>query len=311
MAMTANHLIMEGTTKSWFLKHEQPPQEEETGSECDLFDNFKYRVQYGAGSREYNQTYARCQAPAVLHSLVSCSNVASCMQHNETVRREHWDMLFDEGIRKYAPWSTPSSERVAVAAQDARLFGERPFRPRDHVEANEVSGIDSEKVYMEHQHDLAHRFNQGAVQLYDRLCKKTVGPINPYWMLRLPRGGQWRYAIDRVIGRTIAGTVCFIVENALSDGTVDDVLFRVDMNTAAGEGNSLHIVSSRPEGGVMALSDILLDSYPDPEVAHDGLSELTVTVVTQKEERPAPDSFMPMRRGAPISLFWGLIQLQK
>jgi len=256
---------------------------------------------------------ASCQVPTVLQSLVSCSNITSCTQHDEKVRHEHWDMMFDEGIRKYAPWSTPSSERVAVAAQDARLFGKFSFRPGGHGDPKEVSETASAKVYMEHQHDLAHRFSHGAVQLYDRPCKKTVGPISPYWMLRLPRSGQWRYAIDRVVGRTIAGTVCFTVEDVLSDGTVGDLLDRVDMNTAEAEGHSLHIVPNKPEGGVMAWSDVLLDSYPDPQIAHDGSVELTVTVVTQKEERSVAigDLLEPMRSRATISLLWGLIQFQK
>merc|ERR1711865_384285 len=101
------------------LKHEslsQPRKNKES------FENFTYRVQYGVGSRECNLAHANYQIgiPSVLQSLVSCNNMWSCTQHDEKVRHEHWDMMFDEGIRKYGPWSTPSSERVAVAAQDAK-----------------------------------------------------------------------------------------------------------------------------------------------------------------------------------------------
>lgn len=221
-------------------------------------------------------------------------------------------MIFDEGIRKYAPWSTPSAERVAVAAQDARLFGKHSFLPTGRGEPVEVSETESEKVYMEHQCDLAHRFNNGAVQLYD-WHRKTVGPISPYWMLRLPRSGQWRYVIDRVVGRTVAGTVSFIVENVPSDTTVEDLLDRVDMRTSGtAERQSLAIISHGPQPAVMAWSDVLMDSYPDPDIAHDGLSELTVTVVIQAQEHSeALWDTEPMRERPTISLFFGLIKFQK
>jgi len=306
MAMTANHLIMEGTTKSWFLKHENLPQRSKA-TDSETFESFKYRVQYGVGSRESNGT--QVAIPAELQSLVSCT--LPCTRHDEKVRHERWDMMFDEGIRKYAPWSTPSSERVAVAAQDARSFAKNPFRPRSGGESVHVSKTDTEKVYMDHQRDLAHRFNHGAVQLYDS-CELTVGPMNPYWMLRLPRSGHWRYVIDRVVGRTVAGTVSFTLENVMSDSIVGDLQEGVLITTA--DGHSLDVVSQGPEAAVMGWSDVLLDSYPDPEIAHDGLSELTVTVVTHNHEDPHESQeryLFENRPRATISLFFGLIKFQK
>lgn len=321
MAMTSNHLIMEGTTKSWFLKqHSKNKDKDKMLSQSDSMENFKYGVRYGGGSRECNQLRAndKIEIPAVLHSLVSSNNVLSRTQHDEKVRHEHWDMKFDEGIRKYGPWSTPSSERVAVASQDAKLslpssvrfanfFGTYSSHPEAHVQTCDT---ESEKVYMEHQHDMAHRFYHGAVQRYDTHFK-TVGPINPCWMLRLPRSGPWRCVIDRVVGRTLAGTVSFTVEQVFSDITVEDLLYRVDIDAAAGKGRSLDIVSHGSQAAVMAWSDVLLDSYPDPEMCHDGLSELNITVVTQEQEHDHEAMPYERRERAKISLFFGLIQLQK
>merc|ERR1711884_106736 len=132
-------------------------------------------------------------------------------------------MFTDEAIRKYAPWSTPSSERVAVAAKDTRLFQKLSVRPWEFQAVPQVAEPQDDTVYIEHQHDLAHRFDHGSVQLYDAR-QRTVGPISPFWMLRLPRSGQWRYAIGRVVGRNLAGSVSFTVEDVWSDSTVGDLL---------------------------------------------------------------------------------------
>jgi len=316
---------MEGTTKSWFFKIDNLSQHSKNKdkmlNQSDSLANFTYKVQYGLGSRECNQsrTNDKIGIPAVLQSLVSSDNMLCRTQHDEKVRYEHWDMKFDEGIRKYAPWSTPSSERVAVAAQDAKLslpssvrfaklFGKYSSHPGT---PDEFSEMDSEKVYMEHQRDMAHRFYHGAVQRYDT-CNTTVGPVNPYWMLRLPRSGPWRYVIDRVVGRTVAGTVSFTVEEVFSDSTVLDLLDRVDMSTAAAKGHRLDIISHGPQAAVMALGEVLLDSYDDPEMGPDGLSELNVTVVTQEQEHfKAFGDVFERRQPHVISLFFGLIKLQK
>jgi len=323
MAMTANHLIMEGTTKSWFLKDDT----DEENLQPENVKNFKYRVHYGVGSREHHQArtshacflngtiHVPMVIPAVLQSLVSCSDFPSAHQ-DQNVRCEHWNMLTDEVIRKYAPWSTPSSERVAVAAKDTKLCQDgswnlvvisqkSSFRPWG-LQAIQVVEAEHDKVYIEHQHDLAHRFDHCAVQLYDAR-ENTVGPISPFWMLRSPRSGQWRYVIGRVVGRTLAGTESFTVEDVWSDSTVGDLLDSVSMSI---DSTAFSVVSHGTNSEVLPWSEVLLNNYPDPEIAQDGVSELTVTVVAQEYKEhglPLEDH----REGHVISLFFGLISFRK
>jgi len=320
MAMTANHLIMEGTTKSWFLRDGMDNYTIRSSVDSSVQDkqalacqpenlkNLTYRVDYGVGAREHQQPCESSRAcvsgchgcmkiPSELQSLVSCSGFP-CVQHGEKVRHEHWSMLTDEVIRKYAPWSSPSSERVAVAAKDARLFQKRSTRPEG------VVGADNDDVYVKHQHDLAHRFDHGAVQLYDA-CRETVGPLSPFWMLRAPRSGQWGYVIGRVVARTLAGTVSFTIRDVWSDSTVGDLLSAVSGNT------TFCVVSQGMHAEVLEMSEVLLNHYPDPEIAQDGVSELTITVVGQQREKQQVP-FEHMRRERPtFSFFFGLISIQK
>jgi len=309
MAMTANHLIMEGTTKSWFLK-------DATTTGVDLnkpesFGNFKYKAQYGKGSREYCQDFLTCDGvkiPEYLHSLVSMAEIPP-VARGPKVQCEHWNMFTDEVIRKYAPWSTPSSERVAVAPQDAKLFRRSSSRPQSLEAVPEVSALDTDKVYEEHQHDLAYRFDQGSVQLYDT-HRRTVGPMNPFWMLKAPRQGKSRYLIDKVVGRTIAGTECFTMEDMWSDSTVATLLDESSMNGA--KDTRFSIVSQGSNSEILEWSDVVLANYPEPEVRQDGTSELSVTVVAQKMEEEVPwDELFEHRERPVIKLFWGLISFRK
>lgn len=289
--------------------------------------NLDYQAHYGTGSREQHQAcedssflgaispslppsrQVGMEIPTELQSLVSCSGLPSVC-HSPQVRREHLSMFTDEVIRKYAPWSTPSSERVAVAAKDARLFQKQLFRPKGFEATPQAGEVNSDMVYIEHQHDLAHRFDHGSVQLYDTR-RKTVGPMSPFWMLRMPRRGQWRYAIGRVIGRTLAGEVSFTVEDVWSDSTVGDLLDMVSMND---DDVNFSVISQGTHPEALPLSELLLNSYPEPEIAPDGVSELAVTVVAQEREKHvASPGDMPsyLRERPAISLFFGLISFRK
>merc|ERR1711976_1109988 len=106
------------------------------------------------------------------------------------------------------------------------------------------------------------------------------GPISPCWMLRMPRSGQWQYMIGRVFGRTLAGTVSFTVEDVWSDSTLGNLLDQVNMSSI--QHNRLDVVSWGPRSEKLSRSQVLLNSYPEPEIAHDGVSELNVTVVAQE-----------------------------
>lgn len=322
MAMTANHLIMEGTTKSWFLKHGMDKVQAQKRPEG--LHNLRYQVKYGVGSREHAQALGNypgnypgltqfsaqqvdMEIPIELQSLVSCTDTFSRTNQAQKARREYWNMCKDEVIRKYAPWSTPSSERVAVAPQDAQLFQKYSLRHSGAEKVTQASEAEEDKIYMEHQHDLSHRFDHGAVRRFD-LCRETVGPMNPSWMLRMPRSGLWRYVIGRVVGCTLAGTVSFVEEDVWSDCTVGCLLDGVGMNNPKA---SFSIVG--PHSEVDPWSEALLNSYPDPEIAHDGVTELTVTVVAQEKEEHddwVPQDWEPRQRPV-ISLFFGLIKLQK
>lgn len=318
MAMTANHLIMEGTTKSWFLKTGTSDAAKKPGGDSTP-TNFKYQVHYGVGSREHRQageSGQNCRAgrpvpvkiPAELRSIVSSGKIPSGPQG---VRCQHWSMFTDEVIRKYAPWSTPSSERVAVAPQDAQLFRNHSL-PVPAFSLQTISTQEDDEVYSAHQHDLVHRFDHGSVQLHET-CYKTVGPISPFWYLRLPRTGKWRSVIGRVVGRTLAGDVRFTVKDVWSDATVDDVLDMIDMPSL---GASFSIISPGTDAEVLLPSEVLSHNYPDPDVAQDGVTELTVTVVAQPLEQyngmRDDEGEMPRRWERPLlSFFFGLIKLQK
>lgn len=256
MAMTANHLIMEGTTKSWFMKHDHPRGDPtgkvDMGDEPRLqaLENFKYKARYWAGARERPQT--ALAIPAELPRLVCGADRLPNGAANGKVRHERWDSWVDEGLRKYAPWASPATDSWAPAPAPGE-----------------------DEAYVEHQRDLAHRFAHAT------RCK-TVGPIGPLWMLRAPRAGHWRYRLGIVTGATLAGDACFAVENLWSDCTVDDLLSSIP--AGVDEGRSLEIVSPVPDSQVLRRSDILMDHCLEPR-ASDGAGELALTVVIGKESR--------------------------
>jgi len=315
MGMTANHLIMEGTTKSWFLK-----QESASGKvELQKLQNFKYSAKRSAGFEASQRGTDDMQGgpgkamaiPAHLQDLVQSACPQFSGELDGGVRLEHWDTWFDEGIRKYAPWSSQSAERVAVASPDWQSFLEPLLGLSRSPPELAPSEPNDDQVYVEHQHDLAHRFKHGALQRY-QMHEKTLGPVSPEWMLQAPRAGHWRYRIGRIVGRTVGGNACFTVEGVWSDDTVDSLLSRVHSKD---EENSLKLVS--PSAKVLDLSDVLSDHFPMPQQADDGVSELTVTVVIEKSRRlhSLGHDFGSLRatRRVPIIQVFGvtLLSLQK
>jgi hypothetical protein len=251
MAMTANHLIMEGTTKSWFLKNGMG------GSRSELTENLRFRAECRSGCRECRQAGAigNPAVPAEIQSLLRCENTFACDYLDQSVRHEHWDTFTDEVIRKYAPWSTPSSERIAVDPKTASQF----MMLGDVEGSAQIPGASSEQLYVEHQHDLAYRFSHGSVQLFDTQGI-TVGPMSEVWMLRSPRECHWRHLIGRIVGRTLAGEAMFTLPNIWSDSTVGNIL---DLACLDSRKKSYSIVSWGSNAEIMPESFVVSKYYPD------------------------------------------------
>lgn len=95
-----------------------------------------------------------------------------------------------------------------------------------------------------------------------------------------------------------------------SDSTVEDLLDTVSISI---ENTTFSVVSQGTHPEALPWSEVLLNSYPDPEIAHDGVSELTVTVVAQEREehRVSPEDMFDRRERPVISLFFGLISFRK
>eukprot|EP00931_Biecheleriopsis_adriatica_P088161 TRINITY_DN62534_c0_g1_i1.p1 TRINITY_DN62534_c0_g1~~TRINITY_DN62534_c0_g1_i1.p1 ORF type:complete len:691 (-),score=74.37 TRINITY_DN62534_c0_g1_i1:50-1876(-) len=284
MAMTANHIIMEGTTQSWFLKR---PGAAEVGNSAGLHDvqNFSYTVKYAGCPLERvdfecaTEDKVAMPIPSVLPLLVRATDSIFASEQIGKVRHERWDAFLDEGIRMYAPWSSPSDDMnkkaIFKSVLDDVITSLAPSCSLSRKQNAPESGDD--RVYVEHQHDLVHRLNHGAARLYQKRCE-TVGRVSPLWMLRAPRSGFWRHSIDKVVGVTLAGGTCFEVENVWSDATVGDLLGRIDLE----EDQECRIVSPAPHSKVLEMSDFLMDHFPHPLMAEDGASELLVAVVTKK-----------------------------
>lgn len=283
-------------------------------AELQALENFRYIANYGAGSREGSGDKTVVTVPAELPHLVRTAEPAMSDGLDSGARHERWDMWLDEGIRKYAPWSSQSShssERAPKSSSDWQSYLEPVFGSGRQLLEFLASESNGDNAYIEHQHDLAHRFKSGALQRY-QTNQETIGPISPQWMLQQPRPGHWRFEIGRVVGQTMAGNRCFVVEGVWSDGTVGSVLSRA---CPEDEESSMKIVS--PNAAVLDWSDVLLDHYPLPQTAAEDAKdakELTVTVVTQKLRQSRP-ALHERRRGnkVPILKVFGftLLSIQK
>merc|ERR1712029_703377 len=99
----------------------------------------------------------------------------------------------------YAPWSSHSSqasEGGAKSSPDWQSFLEPVFGSERQLLESIASASSGDHVYIEHQHNLAHRFKSGALQRY-QTHQETLGPISPLWMLQAPRAGHWCFQIGR------------------------------------------------------------------------------------------------------------------